>query len=249
MNNKINYILQIADNAMIIGERLAELCGHAPELEQDIALTNISLDHIGQAKFLYEHAAQIEGNDKKADDYPFLRIETSFRNVLLAEQANIDFAYTIVRQYFYDNFNLLFLKELQSSNDEQLAAYAAKSIIEVKYHLRFSRDWILRLGDGTEESHDRIQDAIDDLWGYRKEAMIPSEVDTEAQKEGYGVDLTSLEKPFDDMISSTLKEATLTAPENDYNQTGGKQGKHTENLGHILSEMQYVQRAYPGMEW
>ncbi len=247
--NKINYILQIADNAMIIGERLAQWCGHAHALEQDIAISNLALDHIGQAKFLYGYAAQIEGGDKKEDDYPFFRSETNFRNLLITEQENGDFGYTIVRQFFFDSFNYLFFQELMKSNDKQLAAFAAKSLIEVKYHLRHSRDWILRLGDGTEESHERVQDALNDLWTYRLEAFENNEIDDIALQEGYGVNLKALLPIFNSNVNSVLKEATLTLPENIFVHTGGKAGKHTENLGHILSEMQYIQRAYPNSEW
>ena len=245
----VNYTLQIADNSLVLGHRISEWCGHGPVLEQDIALTNIALDLVGQSRTLYQYAATLEGGGKTEDDYPYLRDIRSFRNVLLVELPNNDFGYTIVRQFFFDNFHLLFLNELMKSSDEYLAGYAQKSLKEVKYHQRYSSEWLVRLGDGTEESHQRVQQSIDDLWSYRIELLTPNNLDREMAQNGIGVDIDSLRNNFDEMVKNTITQATLTIPEDGWNHSGGKDGIHTEHLGFILAELQYMQRAYPGLEW
>ncbi len=248
-NNLLNYVLQISDNAMILGHRLSEWCGHGPILEQDIALTNIALDLIGQARSLYQYAATVDGQGKTEDDLAYLRIETKYKNVLLVEQPNGHFGSTIVRQFLFDAYHYAFYKALVNSADETLSAIAEKSLKEVTYHLRFSSEWMIRLGDGTEESHQKMQDALNSLWAFTGELFEMSDADTSALEAGYGVDLSSVKSFWDEKISEILKMATLEKPEEAWMQSGGKQGRHTEHLGYILTEMQYMQRTYPGQEW
>lgn len=270
----LGYILQIADTVLIHAQRLGEWCGHGPILEQDIALTNTSLDHIGATRSLYQHAATLfnalpaETQDAvftspaldtrrgaggaegiTEDDLAFLRDAWDFRNVLLAEQPNEDWAYTIARCFFLDTFNYYFYSALRNSTDTALAAVAEKSLKEVTYHLKWSSEWIIRLGDGTEESAARMQQAVNDRWAYTGELFTPSEADTAALEGGYGVDLTAIQPDWDAHVARIFAEAGLTAPKIGWMQRGGKQGTHSEHLGYILAEMQYMQRTYPGMEW
>ncbi len=247
--NLYKYILQIADNNLILGQRLGELCGHGPNLETDIACTNISLDLLGQTRSYYQYAAKIQGEQKTEDDIAFLRIEREYVNVLLVEQPNTDFGYIIARQFLFDVYHLLFLKELQKSSDETLVAIAKKSIKEVSYHQRFSSDWIKRLGDGTEESHHRIQKAINDLWTYTNELFQQTDADNAMIEKGIGVDLSKLKDAYYKKVSEVLKIATLEIPESKWFQKGGKQGIHTEHFGFLLSDLQYMQRTYPNMKW
>ena len=247
--NLYQYILGIADNSLILGQRLGELCGHGPSLETDIACTNISLDLLGQVRSYYQYASKIAGDGRTEDDIAMLREEREYQNVLLVEQPNTDFGYTIVRQFLFDVYHLLFLKELQKSKDLTLSAIASKAIKEVSYHQRFSSDWIKRLGDGTEESHKRIQNAIDDLWTYTDELFHQTEADKAMIKEGVGVDITKLKSTYYNRVNSVIEEATLSVPENTYFQKGGKQGIHTEHMGYLLADLQFMQRAYPDMEW
>lgn len=247
--NLYKYILSIADNSLILGQRLGELCGHGPSLETDIACTNISLDLLGQVRSYFQYAAKIAGDGRSEDDIAMLRPEREYLNVLLVEQPNIDFGYTITRQYLFDQFHYLFQQELQKSNDETLAAIANKSIKEVSYHLRFSADWIKRLGDGTEESNNRIQNAINDLWAYTDELFHITEADAEMIDQGIGVNTMQFKDEYYKKVNDLLEEATLEIPESKYFQKGGKQGIHTEHMGYILAELQYMQRAYPNMKW
>ena len=249
MNKKLDYILQIADNAMILGHRLSELCGHGPILEQDMAVTNIALDLIGQARSLYQYAAEVEGQGRKEDDLAFMRDAWKFKNALLVEHPNKDFAYTIARQFLFDAYNYPFYKMLAESKDETLAAIAEKSLKEVTYHLRYSSEWMIRLGDGTEESHQRIQTALNDLWMYSGELLEASEADKAMLAEGVGVDLEKIAPMWHQKVEEILAIATLEKPEAKWMQSGGKAGTHTEHLGFLLAEMQYLQRAYPGQEW
>jgi ring-1,2-phenylacetyl-CoA epoxidase subunit PaaC len=248
-NNLIQYILGIADNSLILGQRLGELCGHGPSLETDIALTNISLDLFGQTRSYYQYVAQLQGGDATEDTVAFLRLEREYKNVLLVEQPNTDFGYVIAKQFLFDVFHLAFLQELQHSKDTQLAAIAVKSIKEVLYHTRFSSDWIKRLGDGTTESHGRIQTAINDLWIYTDELFQPTEADTAMVTQGIGVDLTKLKANYYQQVSAVLAEATLITPVVEYFQKGGKQGIHSEHMGFIVTELQFMQRTYPNMNW
>lgn len=243
------YIISIGDNALILGQRLGEWCGHGPALETDMAMTNISLDLFGMVRSYYQYAAEVEGKGRTEDDIAFLRFERDYRNVQLVEQPNGNFADTITRQFFFDAWHSLFLQELGKSSDTQLAAIAAKSIKEVKYHLRFSSQWVLRLGDGTAESHDKMQDAVEDLWMFTEELVTPTELEKEMAAKGIGVDVSKLKVAYYEKLESVLNEATIKIPKKQWMQQGGKSGIHTEYLGHLLSEMQYLQRAYPGANW
>jgi len=243
------YILGIADNSLILGQRIGELCGHGPSLETDIACTNMSLDLFGQVRSYYQYAAKIAGDNRNEDEIAMLRNEREYINVLLVEQPNTNFAYTMARQFLFDAYHLLFLNELQKSKDLTLSAIAAKSIKEVSYHHRFSSDWIKRLGDGTDESHQKMQDAIDSLWTYTDELFHQTEADKKMVEEGIGVDVTKLKEAYYKSVNEVLVEATLPIPESKWFQKGGKQGIHTEHLGFLLSDLQYMQRAYPKMEW
>jgi len=248
-NNLYKYILGIADNSLILGQRLGELTGHGPSLETDIACTNISLDLFGQVRSYYQYAAKIAGDKRTEDDIAMLRKEREYVNVLLVEQPNRDFAYTMARQFLFDVYHLLFLQELEKSKDLTLSAIATKSIKEVSYHERFSGDWVKRLGDGTEESKAKMQDAIDSLWTYTDELFHETEADKVMVAEGIGIDVTKLKEAYYKKVNEILEEATLKIPESKWFQKGGKQGIHTEHLGYLLAELQYMQRAYPNMEW
>lgn len=245
---KVQYILQCADSPMLLGQRPGEWCGHGPVLEQDIALTNIALDLIGEARNFYKYAATLD-EDKDEDYYPFLRYEWQFRNVQLAELPNKDFAYTIARHFLFDSFHYYFLQALIASNDQELKAIAEKSIKEVKYHLDFSSDWMIRLGDGTEESHQKMQTALNDYYPYSEEVLIPNDLDQWAAQNGIGVDLLSINNLVRQKRELIIEEATLAKPEISYFHRGGKNGVHTENMGFLITEMQYMQRAYPGAKW
>ena len=248
-NNLYNYILGIADNSLILGQRMGELCGHGPSLETDIACTNISLDLFGQVRSYYQYAAKLAGDGRTEDDIAMLRKEREYVNVLLVEQPNTDFAYTMARHFLFDVYHLLFLTALQKSKDLTLAAIATKSVKEVSYHQRFSTDWIKRLGDGTDESQQKAQNAINDLWTYTDELFHLTESHKAMVQDGIGVDVTILKEKYYTKINSVLEEATLTIPESKYFQKGGKQGVHTEHMGFLLAELQYMQRTYPNMEW
>ena len=261
MNSLIDYTLHLADNSLILGQRNSEWCGHGPVLEQDIAITNISLDLIGQARNFYQYAAQLMNNIKTSegskvspvggdlegaaateDSLAYLRKEREFKNILLVEQPNGDWAQTILRQFFFSQYQYLLFEQLQNSSDRQLSAVAEKSLKEVTYHVRWSSEWVIRLGDGTEESHQRMTKAIGELWRYTGEMFIPAEYETI-------VNVSELKAPWQQQVDSTFNEASLTPPSGAFMQTGGKEGKHTEQLGYILTELQYMQRAYPGCEW
>jgi ring-1,2-phenylacetyl-CoA epoxidase subunit PaaC len=248
-NNLIQYICGIADNSLILGQRLGELCGHGPSLETDIALTNISLDLFGQVRSYFQYAAELQGNQTTEDTFAFLRKEQEYRNVLLVEQPNTDFAYVIARQFLFDVYHQLFLEKLQLSSDQTLAAIAKKSLKEVTYHVRFSSDWVIRLGDGTEESHNRISNAISDLWIFTEELFSATEVENEMSKNSIGVDVSALRDTYFQRVHDVLNEATIAIPDVKYFQKGGKQGNHTEHMGYILTEMQYMQRTFPNMTW
>lgn len=248
-NNLIQYICGIADNSLILGQRLGELCGHGPSLETDIALTNISLDLFGQVRSYFQYAAELQGNQSTEDTFAFLRKEQEYRNVLLVEQPNTDFAYVIARQFLFDVYHQLFLEKLQLSSDQTLAAIAKKSLKEVTYHVRFSSDWVIRLGDGTEESHNRISSTIADLWIFTEELFSATEVESEMSKNSIGVDVSALRDTYYQRVQAVLNEATIAIPDVKYFQKGGKQGNHTEHMGYILTEMQYMQRTFPNMTW
>lgn len=246
-----NYCLQLADNALIHGHRLSEWCGHGPILEVDMALSNIALDNIGAARNLYQYLAIEEGQGKTEDDYPYKRDVRDFKNILLVELKNGDFAQTIAKCLFFDAFQFHFYSDLQQSKNEALASVAEKSLKEVTYHLRFSREWVVRLGDGTEESKTRMQQGIQQVYDYCGEMFEASPSEKNLQNELHLPDLNNLKERWMDTITSTLQEATLSFPlsKDGWFHSGGKEGRHTEHLGFILSEMQFMQRAYPNLEW
>jgi ring-1,2-phenylacetyl-CoA epoxidase subunit PaaC len=270
--SRLHYTLQIADTILIHAQRLSEWCGHGPILEQDIALTNTALDHIGASRSLFQHAADLYnalGEEERTavftspaldqsfaakgraeeDDLAYLRDAWDFRNVLLAEQPNEDWAYTVARSFFLDAFNYYFYMALRQSSDTALAAIAEKSLKEVTYHLKWSSEWVIRLGDGTEESSARMQQAINDRWAFTGELFIPSAADGAALSGGYGPDLADLQALWEGRVASVFSEAGMKTPPGKWMQQGGKTGIHSEHLGYILAEMQYMQRAYPGMSW
>jgi len=254
-NNLFTYTLRIADDSLILGQRLAELCGHGPILEEDIAMTNISLDLIGQAASLFEYAATMRDthnefpNLESSDDLAFLRFDRQYVNALLVEQPNGDYAQTIARGFFFDAFRVEFFAALALSKDEQLAAIAEKSLKETKYHYKHTAEWMIRMGDGTEESNQRIAKAVQALWKYTEELFFMDEVDQELITKGIAVDLSTLKSAWMNRIQSVFEQATLTIPDAKPVHFKGRQGMHTEHLGFILAEMQYMQRAYPGMKW
>jgi ring-1,2-phenylacetyl-CoA epoxidase subunit PaaC len=247
--NFFHYLLRIGDNALILGQRLSEWCGHGPILEQDIAITNIALDLVGQARSVLEYAGSVEGAGRTEDDLAYYRNANQFFNALLVEQPNEDWAYTIVRQFFFDTFHFHLLEGLTGSSDNHLAAIAQKSLKEVTYHLRFSSEWMVRLGDGTPLSHDKMQQAVNDLWMFTGELYTPDELDFEAAQAGIGVDLNLLKIPYMEMLTETMEKASLTLQVPSWMQTGGKQGRHSEHLDYILAEMQQLPRALPGLKW
>jgi len=246
----LEYLLHLADNVLILGHRLSEWCGHGPVLEQDIALTNISLDLVGQARMYYQYAAEIEGNGKTEDDLAYLRDVPEFLNFLLTEQPNGDWGQTIVRQFLFDAWHHPLLKALTESPDQRIAEVAQKSLKEVTYHLRYSSEWVIRLGDGTDESNRRMNTALDMLWPYTGELFTDTPMDMAIHKKEIAPLPSSIHTQWMDTVTEVLNRATLTIPNNDWAQSGGKTGQwHTEHLGHILAEMQWMQRAYPNMQW
>ena len=243
------YALRRADDALILGHRLSEWCGHAPMMEEDMALANMGLDLIGQARELYSYAAQAEGTDNTEDKYAYLRDVRQYRNLLLVEQPNGDFARTIIRQFFYSAFADPYWRAMMASKDKTLAAIAAKSEKESAYHLRHSSEWVIRLGDGTGESHQRAQTAIDDLWAFTGELFHSDESDKTLIADGVAIDPESLRAGWAQTVSSVLQTATLNSPASAWMQKGGRSGHHSEHLGHILSELQSLQRSFPGVTW
>ncbi len=246
---KSEYLLRLGDNALILGHRLAEWCGHAPALEIDMALTNIALDLTGQARLWLAYAGECEGRGRDEDKLAYLRDAWDFRNALLVEQPNGDFAHTIVRSFLFDVFNFYLHKELCQSKDPQIAAIAEKALKEIKYHLRYSSEWTIRLGDGTEESHHRMKEALEDLWMFAGELTTPDDIDRRMAEAGIAPELEAIRPRYWKKVEEVLEEATLPKPANDWMQSGGKRGLHSEHLGYILAEMQFLQRAYPGLEW
>jgi ring-1,2-phenylacetyl-CoA epoxidase subunit PaaC len=247
----IEYILHLADNALILGHRNSEWTGHGPILEQDIALSNISLDLIGQARYLYQHAARLVsegGREVTEDTLAYGRDSWDFRNCLLVEQENGDWGKTILRQFLLSAWQYYFYERLQQSRDRELAAVAEKSVKEVTYHLRWSSEWVIRLGDGTEESHKRMARALDELWKFTGELFVPAAYEVALISLGVAVDPEAVRGPWEEKVREVLSEALL-APGAVWMQTGGKEGRHTEHLGYLLAEMQFLQRAYPNCEW
>jgi len=242
--------LRQGDNALILSQQLSQLCGKGPALEEDMALTNVALDLLGQTRMWLTYAGELEGAGRDEDRLAYLRDARDFRNCLLVEQPNGDYAQTLTRQFLFDTWHYFLMRGLVDSTDPRIAEIAEKSIKEVTYHLRRSGDLVVRLGDGTDVSRRKMQDALDELWTYAGEMFIYDDVDLAMVEQGVAPAAEGLRAAFLGHVAEVLEEATLTMPPLDaYVQRGGKQGRHTERLGYILAEMQFLQRAYPGVEW
>jgi len=250
MNNSLyQYTLRLGDNSLINAQRLCEWTGHGPFLEEDLALTNIALDIFGRAKSLLEYAAKLEGKGKTEDDLAFFRNDRAFTNALIMELPNGDYAKTILRQAFIDQFDVLLYAALANSKDETLAGIAAKSLKEITYHKRHSFSWVKRFGNGTEESMNRLQNAMTELWPFTGELFESTEEDKQLAKENIAVDFATLKKDWEKEINRLIQESNLSKPENTFMQTGGRKGIHTEHLGFLLSEMQALPRILPDAKW
>jgi ring-1,2-phenylacetyl-CoA epoxidase subunit PaaC len=245
----IRYLLRLGDTSLVLGQRLAEWVGHAPALEEDLGLANLSLDLVGQARLLLSYAGELEGRGRDEDALAFLRDAPEFVNLTLAEQPNGDFGRTIVRQFLLDTWQLEVYTALSSSSDARLASVAAKAVKETRYHYKFSSGWLVRLGDGTDESHRRVQDALNDLWRFTTEFFAADEVDEVLADAGIAPKLADLQAQWSTRIDEVLHEATLVRPPAVPYSWHGKKGVHTEHLGHMLGEMQHLQRTYPGAQW
>lgn len=242
-------LLRMGDSTLVLGHRVSEWCGHAPVLEEDIAMANVALDFIGQTQFWLELAGELGGEGKTADQLAYLRDSAQFHNLLLAEQPNGDYAHTVARQFFFDAWHFLQLQALTRSTEPRIVEIAAKAIKEVDYHLERSSDLMIRLGDGTPESHDRMQVAVDDLWSYTGEMFMGDAHDAVLAQAGLAPQPESLRDTWLTCVQEVMEQATLKVPASTYMHKGGKQGRHTEYLGHLLATMQFLQRAYPGCAW
>ena len=249
----LDYLLRLADNGLVLAQRLSEWVGKGPVLEEDIATTNVGLDLIGQARLWFGYASEVEargrGSGRTEDEFAYLRDAHQFRNLLLVEQPNGSYADTVARQFLFDHWHLLLLRSLARSSDARVAEIAAKAVKEVAYHVERSRDWVVRMGDGTDESHRRIQASLDELWTYAGEMFVPDAAELALVDAAIAADVRSLEAPWNAVIDAVLVEATLSRPADAFVRKGGKQGVHTEHLGRLLAEMQFLQRAYPGAQW
>jgi len=245
----LGYVLRLADSSLVLAQRLGEWVGHAPALEEDLGLANVSLDLLGQARLLLAHAGELEGKGRSEDDLAYLRGESEYLNLTLAEQPNGDFGQTIARQFLFDAWQLGMYEALQQSVDVRLAAIAAKALKETRYHLRYSGGWLVRLGDGTDESHRRAQRALDGLWPFVNEMFATDDVDREAARSGLGPEPGALEAAWSERVDEVLARATLARPARAHFVWYGKQGRHGEHLGHLLAEMQSLHRAHPGATW
>ena len=243
------YLLRLGDDRLVLGHRLSEWCGHAPILEEDIALANIALDLVGEANLLLTLAAEAEGAGRDADALAFLRDGIDYRNCLLVELPKGDFAFTIARQFLFSVYALLQSEALQRSANQDLAGVAAKMHKEAKYHVRHSGEWVLMLGGGTEESHARLQAAVTDLWRYTGELFMTDDLERDLVSQRIGVDSSTLEGPWKSQVLDVFGRAGIRTPDVAWMQRGGRQGKHTEHLGHMLAEMQVLQRQHPGATW
>lgn len=247
---KFHYLLRLADDRLILGHRLSEWCGHGPILEEDIALANVALDYIGHAASLYEYAAEIEGEGRHRDDIVYFRNDVEYQNIKMVELPKGDYGFTIARQFLFSTFSYYLYESLGESCDEQFRGMVQKHWKEIKYHLRHSREWVLRLGDGTEESHGRIQQAFDELWMYTGEMFDMDDIDRFMIENEFGSDLNTLKSVWIELVGNVLEEATLRVPDRDqFMASGGRQGQHTEHLGHLLAEMQHLRRSYPNANW
>jgi ring-1,2-phenylacetyl-CoA epoxidase subunit PaaC len=247
--SSFSYLLRLGDDRLVLGHRLSEWCGHGPILEEDIALANVALDLIGEATLLLKLAGQLEGNGRNEDALAYFRDAIDYRNALLVELPIGDFAVTIVRQLFFSVFSLLEMEALQRSANVDLAGIAAKAVKESRYHVRHSAQWVVTLGDGSDESHARAQRAVDDLWRYTGELFMADAIDRDAAAGGLGVDPSTLAEPWRAQIEEVLRRARLNVPSGAYMQRGGREGRHTEHLGHMLAEMQIVARSHPEATW
>lgn len=246
---RFRYVLRLADTGLVLGQRLGEWVGHGPALEEDLAIANIALDLIGQARLLLTYAGEIEGRGRDEDALAYLRDAPEFFNVSLAEQPNGDFGQTIVRQFLIDSWQLELFEDLARSGDARLAQIAEKTLKEIRYHVRFSAGWMVRLGDGTPESHERMQRALETLWRFTEELFTPDALDEQMAASGMAPPLAPLKERWNGRVDAVLEEATLVRPKAQPHPWHGKRGVHTEHLGHLLGEMQHVQRAYPGARW
>jgi ring-1,2-phenylacetyl-CoA epoxidase subunit PaaC len=245
----LEYTLRLADNALILGQRLGEWCGHGPILEQDIALSNIALDHLGQARMLLNYAAEQKGGDFTEDKMAFLRDIFEYHNLLILELENGDWGKTICRQFLFDTFNYFLYSDLLKSKDDTIRAVAQKAIKEISYHAQWSAEWVIRLGDGTEESHNRVQSSLNELWEWSGEMFVMDAIDESMFAAGIGTDLNSIKERWDQKVKEILDLAKLDKPAGEWMQSGGKQGDHTEYLGFILAEMQHLPRMHPDANW
>jgi ring-1,2-phenylacetyl-CoA epoxidase subunit PaaC len=245
----LRYVLRLADTSLVLGQRLGEWVGHAPALEEDLGLANIALDLIGQARLLLTYAGELEGRGRTEDDLAFSRDGSEFTNLALVEQPNGDFGRTLVRQMLLDAFQLELYEALQTSKDARLAGIAAKALKETKYHFRYSAGWVIRLGDGTDESHARVQGALNELWRFTRELFAADAVDAEIAAAGIGPALAQLAPRWAKRVDDVLNQATLTRPADVAYPWHGKLGQHSEHLGYLLAEMQFMHRAYPGATW
>jgi len=248
-DNLFQYLLRLGDDRLVLGHRLSEWCGHGPILEEDIALANIALDLIGQATLYLKLGAETEGKGRSEDDLAYFRDAIEYRNVQLVELPKGDYAFTTLRQFFFDVFSYHLLEQLQSSRNSEIAGIAAKGFKEVRYHVRHSSEWVVRMGDGTDESHSRAQKAVNELWRFTAEMFQADAVDRAMKDEGIGADLDAIKPKWDSVVTDVLNRATLAIPSDPPAMTGGRRGRHTEHLGHMLSEMQIVARSHPGAEW
>ncbi len=245
----LEYAVRLGDDALILGHRLSEWSSNAPFLEEDLALSNVALDYIGRARMFYSYAAELSGNGKSEDDFAYTRDEREFRNFLIVELPRGDFAFTMVRQLFVDLFNAIFLPRLFECKDERLSGIAEKAIKETRYHLRRSKEWVVRLGDGTQESHIRTQKAVDSLCGYSAEMFELDELEKNLAARKIAVDNTALKDEWETRLHDILHEAALIIPTQQWSVCGGRSGYHTENLGHLLTELQFLHRSMPGLQW
>ncbi len=248
-NNLINYTLHLADSTLILSHRNSEWCGHGPILEQDIALTNIALDLLGQSRNFYQYAATLMGEGFDEDKLAYLRDANEFKNHLISEQPNVDWAVTILRQFYFSCFQHFFYNELKNSNDEQLAAIATKALKEVTYHLRWSSEWVIRLGDGTQESNNKMQNSVQALKDFIDEFFVMSHYETTLLTENISVDLGKIKLLWQQKVNDVFEEATLKFVPSNNKQIGGKNGNHSEHLAILLNEMQVLQRTYPNSVW
>lgn len=245
----INYCLRLGDSSLILGQRMSEWCSNGPILEEDIAMTNIALDLIGQSRTMLTYAGKLEGKGRTEDDLAYKREEREFYNTLLSERPNGHFGDTVTRNFLHSAFFYHLFHSLKNSKDEMIAAHAAKSIKEVTYHLRHSSEWLVRLGDGTEKSNNKVQESLNDMWEFTGDLFEMNEVDEILIKEGIAVDLTEVKKEWEKTVNQVIERATLIKPEECYMQTGRLNAMHSEYLGHLIAEMQFLQRAYPEAKW